>query len=172
MYAAAWWYNVICTTLVLFATALVVFPAFRRYAFDPPRQTLHLPPTPANHDRPVTTTIPAPSPIDPNNPSSSENQAVQWAETVQSVLTSLFSPTSTSGDETVTRTVKEVVNGVIVNDMQRKRERQEDDVEEKKTDLAIRLYGQPAMRIIGGLADKWERAAKWVLSTIRTAWRS
>jgi hypothetical protein len=27
-------------------------------------------------------------------------------------------------------------------------------------DKAIELYGQPTMKIIGGLADKWERMAK------------
>jgi hypothetical protein len=31
------------------------------------------------------------------------------------------------------------------------------DKERTKKDLAVRLYAQPAMRVVAGLADKWER---------------
>lgn len=57
--------------------------------------------------------------------------------------------------------VSEEVNGVMVKDMERRRGMGEGDGGEmSKTDEAIELYGRPFMRLIGGLADKWERNAK------------
>lgn len=60
----------------------------------------------------------------------------------------------------VSEMVKEEINGVLVRDMQRKKETGEIDEDVNKKDMAIELYGKPAMRLIGGLADKYERIAK------------
>jgi hypothetical protein len=36
------------------------------------------------------------------------------------------------------------------------------DDKRNRKELAIRLYGQPAMRVVAGIADKWERLEQFV----------
>ena len=65
------------------------------------------------------------------------------------------------GSSKVGKEVTEEVNGVVVRGIDRDRTVELGEGASKK-EMAIALYGQPLMRIIGGIADKWERVAKCV----------
>lgn len=77
---------------------------------------------------------------------------------MQSTLISITTPGKTSGGEAGDKAMQEV-NGVMVKDM--KKRSSEKELEEKsKKEVAEEIYGKPIMRVIGGVADKWERVAK------------
>lgn len=59
--------------------------------------------------------------------------------------------------------ISENAKEMMDKDMERKEEAGATGPEDEKSnrkDKAIELYAQPTMRIIGGIADKWERIAK------------
>jgi hypothetical protein len=80
-------------------------------------------------------------------------------------IMSMMAPKGTaSGVGDLGQQVADEPNQDMVKDMQNKEDSGEkepgaaEDTNQK--DKAIELYGQPTMKIIGGLADKWERMAK------------
>ena len=144
MYCLAWCCNLVTTSFLLFLSANLLFPSFRHFCFDPPGDAL-------------TATASLEDSI-----SATEEKATQWAESILDLFMSVASPSGGSkGATDVGEMVSEEVNGVMVNDMHRQGvgEKGESDKGDTKQQ-AIQLYGKPAMRIIGGVADKWERVGK------------
>ncbi len=93
-------------------------------------------------------------------PAATESQANEWAGSIQGLFTSMITPSGGGGSGGNAKVVEEV-NGVMVKNMEKRKEMGDGDEEVvNKKDVAVEMYGKPAMRIIGGLADKWERAAK------------
>jgi hypothetical protein len=63
-------------------------------------------------------------------------------------------------EESLRETAKEAVDSKLEEDVGEQEEAgKKDKLDDKRNrrELAIRLYGQPAMRVIAGIADKWER---------------
>lgn len=131
----------ILTTLLLFLGILVLFPSARSYCYARPN---------------------APYPW---GPAASEQKASSWAGEVEELFLSVAKPSKTSKtSKTLAGHASDRVREKIDGDMQTKEEQGEKEPEEgkhmKRSDKVMELYGQPTMRIIGGLADKWERIAK------------
>nr|XP_031858990.1 uncharacterized protein CI109_005658 [Kwoniella shandongensis]KAA5526062.1 hypothetical protein CI109_005658 [Kwoniella shandongensis] len=136
-YSLAWYLNLITTSFLLFLATLVLFPPARHYCFASPSRSV------TSQDQTDW------------SPSATESKASEWASTMRDTLTSLTNPAG--GAKGFESQVTEEVNGVMVSDMKKK---EDSELKDKSTkDKAIALYGKPAMRIIGGLADKWERIA-------------
>ena len=56
--------------------------------------------------------------------------------------------------------LKEQIEKGAENDLEKMKSAGQDDSEDDdrtKRELAIRMYAQPGMKVISGLADKWER---------------
>lgn len=105
----------------------------------------------------------APHRTDVWGPAASEDKAADWADIVIDLMkaTALPKETTNEGVQEVKDTADREINGVMVKDMKKRGETGEKETKEKsKKELAIDLYGQPAMRVVAGLADKWERIAK------------
>jgi hypothetical protein len=84
---------------------------------------------------------------------------------VQGGIMSMIAPKgSANGVGDLGQQVADQVNHTLVKNMQDKEasgEKESGAAEgSSQKDKAIELYGQPTMKIIGGLADKWERMAK------------
>lgn len=141
------------STILAITCAVILFPTFKEFFFAKPYLILR-PPSISND--PVPILIPPPATPDPKSPSSSEAKASEWADRMQDIVMSLVSPGGDSGGHGV-KDVEEEVNGMLVKDMERQ---QDDGKGQSKTQFALKTYGQPLMRIIGGIADKWERAGK------------
>jgi hypothetical protein len=153
--------DMIITTFLLFLSLLVLSPSSRRFCFDPPLIVRHPKPSVDKPDK----LAPAPSSHRPDRwgPAASEDKARAWAETVMDIVKAAATPYSASneGTQELQEKVSGEVNGVMVRDVNKRGgEGIEDAKEKSKKALAMDLYGQPAMRVIGGLADKWERVAK------------
>ncbi|WRT66641.1 uncharacterized protein IL334_003600 [Kwoniella shivajii] len=141
VYSLAWYNNQIFTTLLLFFATLILVPSSRSYCFS----------APMNSD--------IKEEQDASGLSASEDKANKWADSVTQVITSFATPGGGGkGGQNVEKQVTEEVNGVIVKDM-RKKEDVNDMKDKSDKEKAIILYARPTMRIIGGLADKWERIA-------------
>lgn len=101
--------------------------------------------------------------MDEWGPAASEDKASEWADTVIDLMKAAALPkeTTNEGVQQVKSGAEREINGVMVKDMKKRGPEGEKAAKEKsKKELAIELYGQPTMRVIGGLADKWERIAK------------
>jgi hypothetical protein len=97
--------------------------------------------------------IPPPVPLNPNAPSSSEDSASAFADKIQSFLTSLAAGGTPNVKGATNDIEGKVFGGIDPNEG--------DGLKGlKKKDLVEYQYLQPGMRIVGGLADKWERFAK------------
>ena len=131
VYSFAWGSDLIISTFLFFISTVILSPSFRDFCFH----------TPNSHDS--------------TGPAATQGEATQWAKSLQDMVTSAGG----QGGK-VSEMVAEEVNGVLVRDMKRKKEIGELDEDSTKKDVAVELYGKPAMRIIGGLADKYERIAK------------
>jgi len=156
IYCLAWNYNLIITSFLLFLSTLILAPATRELCFRAPQ-----------HNKEG---IDSCSKLTDHGdeagvgPAATEAAANQWVKSMQGLLKSIASPTGGGeGADKIGKLVSEEVNGVMVQDMRREQALDggnEDEPVDKKA-LTIEQYGKPAMRIIGGLADKWERIAKW-----------
>ncbi|KAK4687961.1 hypothetical protein P7C73_g2149, partial [Tremellales sp. Uapishka_1] len=145
VYSIAFYYNHISTAVLLFFSVLVLVPSSRRFCFASPQK------------------IPSASSPEaqgePRRYADTETKASNWAEEMQDLFTSFASPGSVgSGGKVGDMDVSEEVNGVMVRDMERRGDSDSAEGKSKK-EMAMELYGKPSMKIIGGLADKWERVA-------------
>ena len=131
VYSLAWSSDFIISTFLLFLSTIVLSPIFRDFCFH------------------------ASTRQDSPGIAATQTQAMQWAQSIQDMFTS-----AGDGGEKVSEMVSEEINGVIVRDMKMKKEIDGGDEHLEKKDIAVEFYGKPAMRIIGGLADKYERIAK------------
>ncbi|WVR09709.1 hypothetical protein IAU60_006785 [Kwoniella sp. DSM 27419] len=140
VYSLAWCCNLITATLLVFLMIMVLRPDARRYCF-------------ANRAQ--------------DDAASSEKAAANWADTMEEVITSMTMPGRSGAVHDVESQLTDKVQAVLQEDMEKK-----DSVGDleglKDRDKAIELYARPAMRIIGGLADKWERVAKDLLADVPT----
>ncbi|WWC68276.1 uncharacterized protein I206_102199 [Kwoniella pini CBS 10737] len=140
VYSIAWHFEVILSTFVLFLGSLILSPTTRQFCFDPPsayrtqaRQTSQ-------------------------GMADSEARANGWADSMMGMMTTITTGGDGDGGQKAEEKFTEEVNGMIVEDMQRKE--QSAGLEGKSDkEKAIELYARPTMRIIGGIADKWERIA-------------
>jgi hypothetical protein len=126
---------------------LVLFPRTRSFCFAPPRKYF------TASEKP-----------DPWGPAGTEANATKWADTAQDVFTSFAAPGAAKSTPKAAKQVQEEVNGVLVKDMERQKGEELNEGDMDKKEAAMELYGKPFMKIVGGLADKWERFAKWVMS--------
>jgi hypothetical protein len=128
-------------------------PRSRRFCFDPPqRDGLGTETRLAGQQKPAAT----------------ETKASEWATTVEGGIMSRMAPKGkANGVGDLGQQVADEVNHTLVKNMEDKEAAGENESgtaeSTSQKDKAIELYGQPTMRIIGGLADKWERMAKWVI---------
>lgn len=97
-----------------------------------------------------------------------EKQATRWADNVSEIIKSLATPEGGGkGAESLQNGVKDKVSKKVDEEVEQvqktgNKSKEEGD-EQSRKQMATELYAQPAMRILGGLVDKWERIAKWVL---------
>jgi len=93
-------------------------------------------------------------------PAAVESSATKWAESVQDVVSSMAAGQKPSQEKTAREGIKEAFDDKLKEDVEAQDTAgQKDPKDDKRNrrDLAIRLYGQPAMRVVAGIADKWER---------------
>ena len=96
-----------------------------------------------------------------------ESSATRWAEGVQDAVSSLAAGQKPSQEKSAREGAKQAFDDKLKEDLEAQdtadRKDPKDDKRNRK-ELAIRLYGQPAMRVVAGIADKWERLEKYVYS--------
>lgn len=154
MYTLAWSYDLIITTFLLFLSTLVLFPPARYICFRTP--TISTPTSTAYLDNPANETS--------TGPAATETKAADWAGSIQDMFTSIATPSGGGkGGGKAGELVHEQVNGVMVKGMDARKDMEgEQEGKVDKKDVAMEIYGKPAMKVVGGLADKWERTAKLV----------
>ncbi|WWC86556.1 uncharacterized protein L201_001433 [Kwoniella dendrophila CBS 6074] len=141
VYSIAWYSNLIISSLLLFLGSLILSPATRRFCFDPPEHY-------RLRNESSTQSL-----------ADSEDKASNWAGGMLDMITSMVTPGGEAkAGHAVEQTVTEEVNGMVVNNMQKKEANHNLEGKSDK-EKAIHLYARPTMRIIGGIADKWERVA-------------
>lgn len=98
-------------------------------------------------------------------PAAVESSATRWAEGVQDAVSSLAAGQKPPQEKAVREGAKEAFDDKLKEDLEAQdtadRKDTKDDKRNRK-ELAIKLYGQPAMRVVAGIADKWERLEKYV----------
>jgi len=98
-------------------------------------------------------------------PAAVESSATRWAEGVQDAVSSLAAGQKPPQEKAVREGAKEAFDDKLKEDLEAQdtadRKDPKDDKRNRK-ELAIKLYGQPAMRVVAGIADKWERLEKYV----------
>jgi hypothetical protein len=151
----------IIPTLLAFLSVLIFFPSSREFFFAPPLDT----DTPPDRLSPDDTRAIAEDKLrDEWSPAGTEAKATSWAQNVQDLLMSVSSPKGGSTDaEVVAKGVQRKTDQRLDRDMSKLEDAgalDEEDKEMSRKDKAIKMYAQPALRIIGGLVDKWERVAK------------
>jgi hypothetical protein len=157
VYAYAWWCNLILTTLLVFLSILIFSRSSRRFFFERPVLTHRM-------DAEDISRLAEERTADPWGPSASESKATAWSQHVQDALLSVTG--SSQGDKEATEIAQDAQEGVeehLQADMKKREDAgdiEKGDAEMSRKDKAIKLYAQPAMRVISGLADKWERVAK------------
>lgn len=150
VYYSALYHGLLLATFLTFSLVLMLFPRSRRFCFDSPRL-----------DSPGTETRLAGE----QKPAATETKASEWAAMVEGGIISMMAPKGkASGLGDLGQQVADQVNHTLVKNMQDKEaagEKESGAAEgTSQKDKAMELYGQPTMKIIGGLADKWERMAK------------
>lgn len=89
-----------------------------------------------------------------------EDSATQWAQGVQEAITSMSTGQKPPQEKSAREGIKKAFDGKLEEDLDEQEESGNGDFKDEKRnkkELAARLYGQPAMRVVAGLADKWER---------------
>lgn len=94
-------------------------------------------------------------------PAATEASATQWAASVQDVVHSMSTgKTQPEEEKSMKMDVKEQAEEKADEELDAlKAAGQADPEDEKRSrrELVTRMYAQPSMRILAGLADKWER---------------
>lgn len=93
-------------------------------------------------------------------PAATENSATRWADSVQNVVQSMATAGTVDEEKDIKEGLKEQIEKGAENDLEKMKSAGQDDSEDddrSKRELAIRMYAQPGMKVISGLADKWER---------------
>jgi hypothetical protein len=101
------------------------------------------------------------------NPAAVEGQAAKAADTATQMIQQLA--TGTGGGKVAGKAQETVTNdiqGKLDRDIERARtsgqKSDKEGDEQSRKEMAIQMYAEPAMKVISGLVDKWERIAKWV----------
>ena len=151
----------ILPTLLSFLSILIFSPESRTFFFAPPPEA---PASPERVSKDDTTALAHDKLRDEWSPAGTESKATSWAQGVQHLVTSLSSPQGSSKEaERVTEAVQRKTDAHLDEDMKKRGDAgapKDEDGDMSRKDKAIMMYAQPAMWIVGGLADKWERVAK------------
>ncbi|ORY28959.1 hypothetical protein BCR39DRAFT_533329 [Naematelia encephala] len=159
VYSYAWYCNLIITTLLLFLSILILFPKARRFCFGAsvrPHHPIH------SLDDNYTTKVAASRARDEWSPAATEFKATNWAQSISDTLVSVSSPKSSDQMESVTQGIQTTVDEQLGRDMRKKEiagATMPGDAELSRKDKAVSMYAQPGMRVVAGMADKWERFA-------------
>lgn len=154
MYIYAWYCEYILTTLFSFLSLLVLVPSSRDYFFEPPLD--------------LDVDVAAPN----WGPAAIEANSSKWANNILGTVTAISSGQGGQMDK-VQKSLAEKKDEMLQASIERRGgsddqvevdgETKGEDDDKADKDKAIDLYARPAMRVVGGLADKWERIAKWVM---------
>lgn len=93
-------------------------------------------------------------------PAATEQSATKWAESVQGVAQSMATAGTTSEEKDIKEGLEEQIEKGAKKDQEKMKSAGQEDPDDKdrsKKELVIRMYAQPGMRVLSGLADKWER---------------
>jgi hypothetical protein len=105
-------------------------------------------------------------------PAAVESSATRWAEGVQDAVSSLAAGQKPPQEKSVREGAKQAFDDKLKEDLEEQdtadRKDPKDDKRNRR-ELAIKLYGQPAMRVVAGIADKWERLEKYVAHPVGRA---
>jgi len=105
-------------------------------------------------------------------PAAVESSATRWAEGVQDAVSSLAAGQKPSQEKSVRDGAKKAFDDKLKEDLEAQDSADRKDPKDDKRnrrELAIKLYGQPTMRVIAGIADKWERLEKYVTHPVDRA---
>jgi hypothetical protein len=158
VYTYAWWCNLIIATFLIFLSILVLAPSSRRWLFESAAHRVS-----EKQDGQEAHRIVEQRTKNEWGPAAVEDSATRWAEGVQGAISSMSTGQKPPQEKTAREGIKKGIDDKLQEDLDEQGEAgQGDSKDEKrgKTELAARLYGQPAMRVAAGLADKWERLEK------------
>jgi hypothetical protein len=144
----------IIPTILVFISILVLIPSSRRFFFESAAHRI------VKQDGRAVEKIVNARAQDPWGPAATEESATHWAEGVQDVITSLSAGHTTKEEKSARKTVKAKFDSKLDEDKDKLKDADqgdEKDDDRNRKDLAVRMYAQPTMRVVAGLADKWER---------------
>jgi hypothetical protein len=100
----------------------------------------------------------------PWGPAAVESKASTWAQNVQDIILAFSTPgKSKTGAQDIADQAAGAVDEMLENDMKKKEAagtKIDGEEHDSRSEKAVQFYAQPAMRALGGIADKWERLAK------------
>jgi hypothetical protein len=158
IYSYAWWCDLIIATFLSFISILVLLPSSRRWFFETAAHRIS-----GNKDGKDAQRIVSERTENLWGPAAVESSATEWAEGVQSVISSMAAGQKPPQEKTAREGMKQAFDDKLKEDVEEQdMAGKKDEKEDKRNrkELAIRLYGQPAMRVVAGIADKWERLEK------------
>jgi len=155
IYSYAWWCNLIIATFLIFLSILVLAPSSRRWLFESAAHRVS-----DKRDGEEAEKIVAQRTKNEWGPAAVEDSATQWAQGVQEAITSMSTGQKPPQEKSAREGIKKAFDEKLEEDLDEQEESGNGDSKDdkrKRRELAARLYGQPAMRVVAGLADKWER---------------
>lgn len=155
LYSYAWWLDAIIPSLITFASILVLIPSSRRFFFQTAAHRVS-----TKRDGETAINIVKERTESAWGPAATEASATRWAESVQDVAQSMATAGSTDEEKKIKDGLKEQVEKGANDDLEKmKSAGQEDPKDEDRStrELVLKMYAQPGMRVISGLADKLER---------------
>lgn len=150
----------IIATFLSFLSILVLVPASRRWFFETAAHRIS-----NNKDGKDAERIVSERTDNIWGPAAVESSATRWAEGVQDAISSMAAGQKPPQEKSAREGLKSAFDDKLKDDLENQdmadRKDAKDDKRNRK-ELAIRLYGQPAMRVVAGIADKWERLEQYV----------
>jgi hypothetical protein len=150
----------IIPSILVFVSILVLIPSSRRFFFERAAHRV----TKETDGKAVHQLVEERA-ENPWGPAAVEASATHWAEGVQDVVTSLSAGHTTKEEKSARKAVKAKFDEKLDQDKEKLHEADqgdEKDDERNRKELALKMYAQPAMRVVAGLADKWERMEQYV----------
>lgn len=154
IYTYAWWCEMIIPAILVSVSILVLIPSSRRFFFESAAHRR------VRQDGKAVQKIVDERAQDPWGPAATEESATHWAEGVQDLVTSLAAGQTTKEEKDARQTVKTNFDEKLDEDKGKLKDAgqgDEKDDDRSRKDLAVRMYAQPTMRVVAGIADKWER---------------
>ena len=155
VYSYAWWCELIITTFLTFLSILVLIPSSRTFFFQTAAHRIT-----SRRDGETVEGLVKDRTKSTWGPAATEQSATKWAESVQSVAQSMTKAGTPDEEQNIKNDLEEKIEKGARKDLDKMEsagQKDPEDEERSKRELVIRMYAQPGMKVLSGMADKWER---------------